>query len=211
MDLISDFFTNLKDLEGLIKWGGLTVLIIIVFAETGLLVGFFLPGDSLLITAGLIAAQGYLDIYVLNVTLILAAIIGDQVGYWFGKKTGPKIFKREKSLFFAKDHLVKAKHFYEKYGGRAIIYARFVPFARTFAPIVAGVGEMDYKKFISFNIFGGIFWVTSMTLLGYFFGNIPFIKKNFEFVIIGVIILSIVPVIVGYLSHRKETRLKSEA
>lgn len=211
MDLISDFFTNLKDLEGLIKWGGLTVLIIIVFAETGLLVGFFLPGDSLLITAGLIAAQGYLDIYVLNVTLILAAIIGDQVGYWFGKKTGPKIFKREKSLFFAKDHLVKAKHFYEKYGGRAIIYARFVPFARTFAPIVAGVGEMDYKKFVSFNIFGGIFWVTSMTLLGYFFGNIPFIKKNFEFVIIGVIILSIVPIIVGYLSHRKETRLKSEA
>ncbi|MFZ1322483.1 MAG: VTT domain-containing protein [Ignavibacteria bacterium] len=210
MDLISDFFTNLKDLEGLIKWGGLTVLIIIVFAETGLLVGFFLPGDSLLLTAGLIAAQGYLDIYVLNVSLILAAIIGDQVGYWFGKKTGPKIFKREKSLFFAKDHLVKAKHFYEKYGGRAIIYARFVPFARTFAPIVAGVGDMDYKKFVSFNIFGGIFWVSSMTLLGYFFGNIPFIKKNFEFVIIGVIILSIVPVILGYLSHRKETKLKSE-
>lgn len=210
MDLISDFFTNLKDLEGLIKWGGLTVLIIIIFAETGLLVGFFLPGDSLLITAGLIAAQGYLDIYVLNVTLILAAVIGDQVGYWFGKKTGPKIFKREKSLFFAKDHLVKAKHFYEKYGGRAIIYARFVPFARTFAPIVAGVGDMDYKKFISFNIFGGIFWVTSMTLLGYFFGNIPFIKKNFEYVIIGVIILSIIPVILGYLSHRKEGKLKSE-
>ncbi|HQY21905.1 MAG TPA: VTT domain-containing protein [Ignavibacteria bacterium] len=209
MDLISDFFTNLKDLEGLIRWGGLTVLIIIIFAETGLLVGFFLPGDSLLITAGLIAAQGYLDIYMLNVSLILAAIIGDQVGYWFGKKTGPKIFKREKSLFFAKDHLVKAKHFYEKYGGRAIIYARFVPFARTFAPIVAGVGEMDYKKFISFNIFGGIFWVSSMTLLGYFFGNIPFIKKNFEFVIIGVIILSIVPIIIGYLSHRKETKLKS--
>ncbi|MBS1517988.1 MAG: VTT domain-containing protein [Bacteroidetes bacterium] len=210
MDVISEFFSNLKNLEELIKWGGLTVLIIIVFAETGLLIGFFLPGDSLLITAGLIAAQGFLDIYVLNISLILAAIIGDQVGYWFGRKTGPKIFKREKSIFFAKDHLVKAKHFYEKYGGRAIIYARFVPFARTFAPIVAGVGDMNFKKFVSFNIFGGTFWVLSMTLLGYFFGNIPFVKKNFEYVIIGVIILSLLPVLFGYLSHRKEAKLKSE-
>lgn len=210
MEVISQFFSNLSNLEELIKWGGLTVLIIIVFAETGLLVGFFLPGDSLLITAGLIAAQGYLDIYVLNISLIIAAIVGDQVGYWFGKKTGPKIFNREKSIFFAKDHLVKAKHFYEKYGGRAIIYARFVPFARTFAPIVAGVGDMSYKKFVSYNIFGGILWVTSMTLLGYFFGNIPFVKKNFEYVIIGVIILSLVPVVIGYLSHRKESKLNSD-
>jgi len=210
MEVISQFFSNLSNLEELIKWGGLTVLIIIVFAETGLLVGFFLPGDSLLITAGLIAAQGYLDIYILNISLIIAAIVGDQVGYWFGKKTGPKIFNREKSIFFAKDHLVKAKHFYEKYGGRAIIYARFVPFARTFAPIVAGVGDMSYKKFVSYNIFGGILWVTSMTLLGYFFGNIPFVKKNFEYVIIGVIILSLVPVVIGYLSHRKESKLNSD-
>lgn len=210
MEVISQFFSNLSNLEELIKWGGLTVLIIIVFAETGLLIGFFLPGDSLLITAGLIAAQGYLDIYILNISLIIAAIVGDQVGYWFGKKTGPKIFNREKSIFFAKDHLVKAKHFYEKYGGRAIIYARFVPFARTFAPIVAGVGDMSYKKFVSYNIFGGILWVTSMTLLGYFFGNIPFVKKNFEYVIIGVIILSLVPVVIGYLSHRKESKLNSD-
>ncbi len=211
MEVISDFFSKLGNLEELIKWGGLTVLIIIVFAETGLLIGFFLPGDSLLITAGLIAAQGYFDIYVLNVSLILAAIIGDQVGYVFGRKTGPKLFNREKSLLFDKDHLIKAKHFYEKYGGRAIIYARFVPFARTFAPIVAGIGQMDYRKFISFNIFGGILWVASMTLLGYFFGNIPFIKKNFEYVIIGVILLSVMPVVFGYLSHRKEQKLKSEA
>jgi len=211
MEVISDFFSKLGNLEELIKWGGLTVLIIIVFAETGLLIGFFLPGHSLLITAGLIAAQGYFDIYVLNVSLILAAIIGDQVGYVFGRKTGPKLFNREKSLLFDKDHLIKAKHFYEKYGGRAIIYARFVPFARTFAPIVAGIGQMDYRKFISFNIFGGILWVASMTLLGYFFGNIPFIKKNFEYVIIGVILLSVMPVIFGYLSHRKEQKLKSEA
>ena len=169
MDLITEFFSKLGNLEELIRWGGLTVLIIIVFAETGLLIGFFLPGDSLLITAGLIAAQGYLDIVVLNVSLILAAIIGDQVGYLFGKKTGPKLFNREKSLLFDKDHLLKAKEFYEKYGGRAIIYARFVPFARTFAPIVAGVGQMNYRKFVTYNIFGGILWVASMTLLGYFF------------------------------------------
>lgn len=206
MDVIIDFFKNLKDLEGLIRWGGMLVLIIIVFAETGLLVGFFLPGDSLLITAGLLAAQGYLDIYWLNISLILAAIIGDTVGYWFGRKTGPRIFKREKSRFFAKDHLLKAQEFYEKHGGKTIIYARFVPFARTFAPIVAGVGNMDYKKFLLFNISGGILWVVSMTLLGYFFGNIPFIKKNFEYVIIGVIILSTLPVIIGYWNHRKEMK-----
>lgn len=210
MEVVTEFFHKLGNLEDLIKWGGLTVLIIIVFAETGLLVGFFLPGDSLLITAGLIAAQGFLDIFVLNIALIIAAIVGDQVGYLFGRKTGPKIFKREKSRFFAKDHLVKANHFYEKYGGKAIIYARFVPFARTFAPIVAGVGMMNYKKFVSFNIIGGILWVTSMTLSGYFFGNIPFVKKNFEYVIIGVILISLMPVVIGYLKHRKEGKLDTE-
>ena len=209
MEVITEFFHKLGNLEDLIKWGGLTVLIIIVFAETGLLVGFFLPGDSLLITAGLIAAQGYLDIYVLNVSLIIAAIVGDQVGYLFGRKTGPRIFKREKSRFFAKDHLVKANQFYERYGGKAIIYARFVPFARTFAPIVAGVGMMNYKKFVTFNILGGLLWVLSMTLAGYFFGNIPFVKKNFEYVIIGVILLSLLPVVLGYLKHKKESKLDS--
>ncbi|MDZ4713070.1 MAG: VTT domain-containing protein [bacterium] len=210
MEVLSDFFSKLGNLEELIRWGGLTVLIIIVFAETGLLIGFFLPGDSLLITAGLLAAQGYMDITVLNVALIIAAIVGDQVGYLFGKKTGPRIFSREKSRFFAKDHLIKANEFYEKYGGRAIIYARFIPFARTFAPIVAGVANMSYKKFIFYNVIGGILWVTSMTLLGYFFGNIPFIKKNFEFVIIGVIILSLLPIIIAFVKQRKEKKLNSE-
>ncbi|MEO8447328.1 MAG: VTT domain-containing protein [bacterium] len=210
MEVLSEFFSKLGNLEELIRWGGLTVLIIIVFAETGLLVGFFLPGDSLLITAGLLAAQGYMDIAILNVALIIAAIAGDQVGYLFGKKTGPRIFSREKSRFFAKDHLIKANEFYEKYGGRAIIYARFVPFARTFAPIIAGVANMSYKKFVSYNIFGGILWVVSMTMLGYFFGNIPFIKKNFEFVIIGVIIVSVLPVVFAFLKQRKEKKLNSE-
>lgn len=210
MEVITEFFHKLGNLEDLIRWGGLTVLIIIIFAETGLLIGFFLPGDSLLITAGLLAAQGYLDINIMMISLIFAAIIGDQVGYLFGRKTGPKIFTREKSLFFAKDHLVKANQFYERYGGKAIIFARFVPFARTFAPIVAGVANMNYKKFVSFNIIGGVLWIISMSLAGYFFGNIPFVKKNFEYVIIGVIILSLVPVVVGYLKHRKESKLSSE-
>lgn len=210
MDVIIEFFKNLRDLEALIKWGGLTVLIIIIFAETGLLIGFFLPGDSLLITAGLLAAQGYLDIFWLNISLILAAIIGDTVGYWFGRKTGPKLFQREESRFFKRSHLLKAKEFYEKHGGKAIIYARFVPFARTFAPIVAGVAEMNYKKFVIFNITGGIIWITSLSLLGYYFGNIPFVKKNFEYVIIGVIILSVMPIVIGYFNHRKEERLKKE-
>lgn len=213
MEVISEFFSKLSNLEDLIKWGGLAVLIIIVFAETGLLIGFFLPGDSLLLTAGLLVSQGFLDgnLFLLNISLILAAIIGDTVGYWFGKKTGPRIFKKEKSIFFAKDHLIKAKDFYEKYGGKAIIYARFVPFARTFAPIIAGVAEMDYKKFATYNVAGGIIWVVSLSVVGYYFGNIPFIKKNFEYVIIGVIILSVVPVILGFLKHRKETKLKREA
>lgn len=210
MDVIIEFFKNLRDLEALIKWGGLTVLIIIIFAETGLLIGFFLPGDSLLITAGLLAAQGYLDIFWLNISLILAAIIGDTVGYWFGRKTGPKLFQREESRFFKRSHLLKAKEFYEKHGGKAIIYARFVPFARTFAPIVAGVAEMNYKKFVTYNVTGGIIWITSLSLLGYYFGNIPFVKQNFEYVIIGVIILSVMPIVIGYINHRKEEKLKKE-
>ncbi len=210
MEVISDFFNKLGNLEELIRWGGLTVLIFIVFAETGLLFGFFFPGDSLLITSGLIAAQGYLDIYALNISLILAAIAGQQVGFIFGKKTGPKIFKREKSIFFAKDHLIKAKQFYEKYGAKAIVYARFVPFARTFAPIAAGVAEMNFRKFLLYNILGGILWIMSLTLIGYYFGNIPFIKRNFEYVIIGIIFLSLVPVILGYLKHRKDERIKIE-
>ncbi len=210
MEVVTDFFHKLGNLEELIRWGGLTVLIIIVFAETGLLVGFFFPGDSLLITAGLISAQGYFDIFVLNISLIAAAVIGQQVGYLFGRKTGPKLFTREKSFFFAKDHLIKARQFYEKYGGRAVIYARFVPFARTFAPIAAGVAEMNFNNFLIYNFIGGFLWVLSMTLIGYFFGNIPFIKKNFEYVIIGVIFISVLPVIIGYLKQRKENKLGEE-
>lgn len=213
MEEIIEFFKTIMTPEKVINWGGLTALIIIVFAETGLLVGFFLPGDSLLMTAGLLISQGILkvDILVLNVVLMLAAIIGDTVGYWFGRKTGPKIFKKEDSRLFKKKYLIKAQEFYERHGAKAIIYARFVPFARTFAPILAGVGKMDYGKFVTYNIVGGIVWVASMTLLGYFFGQIEIVKNNFEKVIIAVIILSVMPIIIGYFKEKKRIKLEEEA
>jgi membrane-associated protein len=210
MDEIIEFFKTIMTPEKVINWGGFTALIIIVFAETGLLIGFFLPGDSLLLTAGLLVSQDILkvNIITLNVVLMLAAIVGDTVGYWFGRKTGPKIFAREDSRLFKKKYLMKAHEFYERHGGKAIIYARFVPFARTFAPILAGVGAMTYSKFVAYNIIGGVIWVASMTLLGYFFGQIPVVKNNFEKVVIGVIILSVLPIIIGYFKERKRMKLE---
>lgn len=210
MDQLIEFFKTIMTPEKVINWGGLTALIAIVFAETGLLVGFFLPGDSLLLTAGLLVSQDIfkVNIFTLNITLILAAVIGDTVGYWFGRKTGHRIFSKEDSKFFKKKYLLKAQEFYERHGGKAIIYARFVPFARTFAPILAGVGKMNYTKFVTYNIVGGVVWVVSMTLLGYFFGQIPIVKNNFEKVVIAVILLSVLPIIIGYFKERK--RMKQE-
>ncbi len=187
------------NLEHLILTGGYLGLFFIVFAESGLLLGFFLPGDSLLITAGLLASRGYLDIQLLILVCIAAAILGDTVGYWFGKKTGPKIFKKEESLLFHKDNIIKANKFYKEHGGKTIIIARFLPFIRTFAPIVAGVGEMEYKRFLSFNIFGGIFWVLTTTLLGYFLGNtIPDIDRYIVWIILGIIIVSGLPGLIHF-------------
>lgn len=181
-------------LEHIILTFGYLGLFFIVFAESGLLFGFFFPGDSLLITAGLLASRGYLNIYLLATISIIAAISGDTVGYWFGNKVGPKIFKREKSLLFDKDHLIRANEFYKKHGGKTIVLARFLPFIRTFAPIVAGVGKMEYPRFLSFNIFGGTFWVLATTLLGYFLGSlIPDIDRYLIFIILGIIFLSVLP------------------
>ena len=197
MELIQSFFENVYNVEAIIRWGGLLVLIAIVFTETGLMVGFFLPGDSLLVTAGLFAAKGDLDIWVLNVTLSLAAIAGDTVGYWIGAKGGKHLFRKEKSFFFAKNHLLKTRAFYEKHGGKTIILARFMPFIRTFAPVVAGVGEMRYRRFLAYNIFGGIGWVASMTLIGFWLGRIiPEIDKHIHKVVAVVIFLSLIPGIV---------------
>ncbi|MFC1726948.1 DedA family protein [Patescibacteria group bacterium] len=182
------------DLKEIIMTTGYFGIFGMVFAESGLLFGFFFPGDSLLITAGLLASQNFLDITVLLIGGIIAAISGDSVGYWFGKKTGPKIFKKEDSLLFHKKNIIRANQFYEKHGGKTIIIARFMPFIRTFAPIVAGIGKMEYRRFLFFNVIGGIIWVGSTTLGGYLLGStIPGIEKYFHLIILVVILVSASP------------------
>lgn len=204
MDWIStllDFFFQLLNphrLEALLfSWGwlGYPILFAIVFAETGLLIGFFLPGDSLLFIAGFVASTNILNIWWLNVLLILAAIIGDGVGYYLGRKTGPKVFTREDSILFHKSHLIRTQNFYERHGGKTIVLARFIPILRTFAPFVAGMGAMNYSRFACYNVFGGIGWVTLMTFAGYFLGNIPIVKQNFEKAVLLIIFLSITPLL----------------
>lgn len=184
---------------------GYLMLIAIVFAETGLLMGFFLPGDSLLFTVGVVAGAGHLDIVLINVVLMVAAVVGDGVGYYLGYKTGPAIFSRPDSRFFKQEYLRKTQEFYAKHGGKTIIYARFVPIIRTFAPFIAGVGKMEYRRFLSFNIFGGIGWVFAMTMLGYGLGNVGFVRAHFEKVILGIIFISVAPVALEVLrAHRKQ-------
>lgn len=193
------------NLEHLILTTGYLGLFFIVFAESGLLFGFFLPGDSLLITAGLLASRGYFDIKLLIIVTAVAAILGDSVGYWFGDKAGPRIFKKEDSLLFHKKNIIRANEFYKKHGGKTIIIARFMPFIRTFAPIVAGVGEMEYRRFLSFNVFGGIFWVLTTTLGGYLLGNvIPNIEQYFLIIILIVIFVSALPGLVHFWRDYRE-------
>jgi membrane-associated protein len=207
LDLIQSFFKTLYNVPELIRWGGLFGLILIVFAETGLMIGFFLPGDSLLVTAGLFAAKGDLNIVWLNVSLILAAIVGDAVGYWIGYRTGKALYSRPNSFFFRREHLIKTHEFYEKHGGKTIIIARFMPIFRTFAPVVAGAAEMTYRKFAVFNIVGGILWVTSMTLTGYFLGlAVPDLEKHIHIVVAVVIFLSLLPALIAWLKAKLDAR-----
>ena len=198
MQWLKHLFHQLTDVETMVAVGGLSAMTAIVFAETGLMVGFFLPGDSLLVTAGVFAAAGRLSILWLNVLLIAAAILGDTVGYWIGRKAGPALFNRPRSRFFNPAHLRRAHDFYEKHGGKTIILARFMPIVRTFAPVVAGMGKMEYHRFLSFNVFGGALWVLSMTLIGYYLGQFPWVKKNIEIVILIVVFLSILPGIIAW-------------
>lgn len=195
--------------------GGLTAITAIVFAETGLMIGFFLPGDSLLFTAGALASQEHFSIVTLNALGIAAAILGDTVGYWIGRRAGPALFNRPRSRFFNPAHLRRAHDFYETHGGKTIVLARFMPIIRTFAPVVAGMGRMTYPRFIAFNVFGGIGWVVSMTLAGYFFGRVPFVRSHFEAVVIGIVLLSILPGIVGvareWAQKRREARDRGAA
>jgi membrane-associated protein len=181
------------------------ILFFIIFLETGFVVTPILPGDSLLFAGGTFAALGSLHVWWLVVCLSIAAIAGDTVNYWIGYTVGPKVFNREKSRFFNQKHLDRTHQFYEKYGGKTIIIARFIPIIRTFAPFVAGIGSMTYGRFISYNISGGISWVLIFVFGGYFFGNIPFIRHNFSLVIIAIVLLSILPGVIEFLRHRKSS------
>lgn len=212
LKLAVDWFLHLNEhLPVLVSNYGTLVYIIlflVIFAETGLVVTPFLPGDSLLFVAGMVVAQGSLNLWLLIAILIVAAILGDTVNYHIGKFIGPKIFRDEEPINFflkllKKEHLEKAQTFYEKHGGKTIIIARFVPIVRTFAPFVAGVSKMNYSRFITYNVVGGIIWVTGLTLAGYLLGDFDVVKKNFEKVIFAIILISILPIIIEYFRNKK--------
>jgi membrane-associated protein len=207
VQFVEAFFRTVYNVPELIRIGGLIGLILIVFAETGLLVGFFLPGDSLLITAGLFAARGDFNIATLNLTLAAAAIVGDATGYWLGKRTGEALYSRPDSFFFRRDHLRITHEFYEKHGGKTIVMARFMPIVRTFAPMVAGVAQMGYRQFATYNIVGGVLWVMSMTLGGYYLGHaVPNIEQNIHYVIAVVIFISLLPPGIAWLRVKLRQR-----
>ena len=218
MDLVHwfvDFFLHLdRHLAEVIQAYGTwtyALLFTIVFLETGLVVTPILPGDSLLFAAGTFAALGALDVRLLFVLLSVAAVLGDTVNYAIGHYLGPKVFHYERSRFFNPDHLRKTHAFYEKYGGKTIIIARFVPIVRTFAPFVAGIGAMTYLRFLAYNVIGGVLWVAVCLFAGYFFGNIPIVKKNFSLAIIAIVILSVMPAVVEYVRHRREAKRAAAA
>ena len=206
MQDILDLFHRVYDLPALIKWAGYLGLTAIIFSETGLLAGFFLPGDSLLVTAGLFSAQGYLNVVKLGLLLNTAAVLGNCTGYFIGKTTGPRIFRKEDSLLFNKKHLVRSHDFYEKHGGKTIILAQFMPIIRTFAPLIAGVAGMNFRTFLAYNVVGSIFWVWGMLLTGYFLATyVPGVVDHIELVIILVIFVSILPGIISWLRNRNRS------
>jgi membrane-associated protein len=209
-----DFLQTLTNPERLIHllstllsgWLGYAALFAIVYSETGLLVGFFLPGDSLLFTVGVVAGAGQLDMVWVNVVLSSAAILGDSTGYLLGYKTGPKIFSRPDSRFFKQEYVTRTKSFYDKYGGKTIIYARFVPIVRTFAAFVAGVGQMPYLRFLPYSVCGGIGWVFVMTMLGYKLGGVQIVRQNFDKVILLIILVSLLPTIIEVVKARRQPK-----
>lgn len=205
---ILNFFLHLDTyLDVIIKDFGIwsyLILFLIVFVETGVVVFPFLPGDSLIFACAALAAKGTFNPVLLFVVLLSASIIGDNTNYHIGKFIGPKIFKKDSNKFFNKEHLEKTHKFYEKHGGKAVIFAKFMPIIRTFSPFVSGIGAMSYAKFLLFDIIGSTLWVGIFIFLGYFFGNIPVVKHNFEFVIFGIIGVSLLPAIVGYLKSKQQ-------
>ena len=208
------------DPEKLIRSGGYILLFAIVFAESGLLIGFFLPGDSLLFIAGMASAGTlvqsagadavHLNIWVVLIGVFIAAVTGDQVGYAFGKKTGPALFKRPDSRFFKHEHLEKAQNFFDVHGPRAIVLARFVPVIRTFCPIVAGAGKMEYRVFLRYNLIGGLLWGVGVTLLGFFLGNIPLVANNIEIALLMVVGISILPILIEVVRSKRKSKTSVE-
>lgn len=210
-DFLLHFDEHLKNIIN--SLGSLTyvILFLIVFAETGLVVVPFLPGDSLLFAVGAVSASTKLNFWIAYVTLLVAAILGDTVNYWIGNKIGPRVFAKENSKIFKKVYLEKTRAFYAKHGGKTIILARFVPIVRTFAPFVAGVGKMHYSTFISYNVIGGFIWVTSLMALGRIFGSIPVVEKNFEYVVIGIVAFSLIPMVLEYINHKRSAKKDEKA
>ena len=207
LESILHFLRSLYDPEGLrelIRSGGAPLVCTIVFIETGFFVGFFLPGDSLLVTAGIFAAASVIRLRWLLLPVMACAIAGDQIGYWIGRAAGPALYRREDSLFFRRSHLQRAHEFYEKYGGRAVIFARFVPIVRTFCPPVAGAAHMPYPRYLVFDIFGGVLWVGAMILGGYFLGrSVPNIGQRIHYVIAVVVLVSVLPVVISLVRARR--------
>ncbi len=205
LDIVIHLDKHVAELVSQYGYWTYAILFLIIFSETGFVVTPFLPGDSLLFAAGAIASTGALSPHVIVILLIVAGILGDSVNYTIGHYIGPRAFKGN-SRFFKKEYLVKTHEFYEKYGGKTIIIARFVPIIRTFAPFVAGIGAMTYSKFIFYNIAGAVLWVASITYAGYFFGNIPWVKHNFSVVILAIIVISVIPMIVEWIRHQLRKR-----
>jgi membrane-associated protein len=205
-----DIFMHLdKHLDLIIREYGVwthAILFLIIFCETGLVITPLLPGDSLLFAVGTFAAMGSLDVKFLAISLSIAAIAGDTVNYWIGHFVGPKVFSKEKSRFFNRDYLDRTHRFYERYGGKTIIIARFIPIIRTFAPFVAGIGRMTYLRFILYNIVGGVAWIGAFLFGGYLFGALPFIKQNFSLVILAIIVISMLPGLIEFLRHKFSSR-----
>src|SRR5579884_3618152 len=207
MHSLLDLFNRLRDVRAIIAWGGYVGLTAVIFAETGLLVGFFFPGDSLLVTAGLLAATtGALNVCWLGLLLTIASIVGNTSGYVIGRAAGPRLFTRENSVLFNKKHLYRAHEFYERHGGKTVILARFMPIVRTFVPVVAGMAQMEYRRYTIYNAVGGIGWIWSMLFIGYFLGRyIPGVDQHIELVIALVILVSLMPGIIAWLRAQRRT------